>query len=81
MGFFGGSDLFVWFLRPENRGGGRSSTRNLSKNIKNSEFWPIMGYFCLLWACPAEQCCTPVYLPTEDFRQKFQFSLDSLAPK
>ena len=25
--------------------------------------------------------CTPVYLPIEDIRQKFQFSLESLAPK
>ena len=79
-GFFAGNDLFFWFLRPQNRGGG-PPTQNLSKNIKNSEIWPILGYFCLLWAGPAEQCCTPVYLPIEDFRQKFQFSLDSLAPK
>ena len=47
----------------------------LSKNIKSPEMWPISGYFCLLWAGPAEQCCTPVYLPIEEFRQKFKFSL------
>ena len=62
-------------------GGGGPPTQILSKNIKNPEIWPILGYFCLLWAGPAKQCCTPVYLPIEDFRQKFQFSLDSLAPK
>ena len=53
----------------------------LSKNIKSPEIWRILGYFCLLWAGPAEQCCTPVYLPIKDFRQKIQFSLDSLALK
>ena len=62
-------------------GGGGPPTRILSKKIENPEIWPILGCFCLLWAGPAEQCCTPVYLPIEDFRQKFQFSLDSLAPK
>ena len=79
-GFFAGNDLFFWFLRPQNGGGG-PPTRILFKIIKNPEIWPILGYFCLLWAGPAEQCCTPVCLPIEDFRQKFQFSLDSLAPK
>ena len=72
---------FIEFLRPQNRGGGVPPTRLLSKNIKNPEIWPILGYFCLLWAGPAEQCCTPVYLPIEDFRQKLPFCWDSLAPK
>ena len=31
-------------------GGGGPPTQNLSKNIKNPEIWPILGYFCLLWA-------------------------------
>ena len=66
-GIFAGNDLFVWFLRPQNTGGGVLSTQLLSKGIKNPEMWPILGYFCLLWAGPAEQCCTPVYLPIEDF--------------
>ena len=61
--------------------GGGAPTRIVSKNIKNPEIWPILWYFCLLPAGPAEQCCTPVRLPMEDFRQKFQFSLESLAPK
>ena len=79
--FSRGNDLFFSFLRPQNRGGGVPPTRLLSKNIKNPEIWPILGYFCLLWAGPAEQCCTPVYLPIEDFRQKLPFCWDSLAPK
>ena len=62
-------------------GRGGPPTRMLSKNIKNPENWPILGYFCLLGAGPAEQCCTPVHLPIEDFRQEFQFSLHSPAPK
>ena len=61
--------------------GGGPPTRVLSKNIKNPEIWPILGYFGLLWAGPAKHCCTPVYLPIEDFRQKLPFSWDSLAPK
>ena len=73
--------LFFWFLRPENRRGGVPPTRALPKNIGNPEIWAIWGYFCLLWAGPAEQCCTPVYLPIEDFRQKFPFSVDFLARK
>ena len=62
-------------------GGGGSHTRTLSKNISTPEIWPILGYFCLLWAGPAEQRCTPVYLPIEDFRPKFQFSLFFSGPK
>ena len=61
--------------------GGGPPTQILSKDIKRPDIWPILGYFCLLWAGPAEQCCTPVYLPIEDFRQKFQFPFDSLPPK
>ena len=79
-GFSREMTYFFGFYGP-NIGGGGPPTRILSKNIKNPEIWPILGYFCLLWPGPAEQCCTPVYLPIEDFRQKFQFSLDSLAPK
>ena len=76
---FRGNDLFFWFLRPQN--GGVPPTRVSSQNLKNGEMWPILGYFCLLWAGPVEQCCTPTYLPMEDFRQKLPFSLNSLAPK
>ena len=72
---------FFDFYGPKIGGGGVPPTRLLSKNIKNPEIWPILGYFCLLWAGPAEQCCTPVYLPIEDFRQKLPFCWDSLAPK
>ena len=79
-GFSREMTYFFGFYGPK-IGGGGPPTRILSKKIKNPEIWPILGYFCLLWAGPAEQCCTPVYLPIEDFRQKFQFSLDSLAPK
>ena len=79
-GFSREMTYFFGFYGPK-IGGGGPPTRVLSKKIKNPEIWPILGYFCLLWAGPAEQCCTPVYLPIEDFRQKFQFSLDSLAPK
>ena len=71
---------FFGFCGPK-IGGGDPPTRVLFKNIKNPDIWPILGYFCLLWAGLAEQCCTLVYLPIEDFRQKFPFSLDSLAPK
>ena len=71
---------FFGFYGPK-IGGGVPPTRRLSKNIKNPEIWPILGHFCLLWAGPAEQCCTPVYLPIEDFRQKLPFCWDSLAPK
>ena len=60
-------------------GGGVLLTELCQKISKNLEIWPFLGYFCLLWAGPAEQCCTPVYLPIGVFRQKFQFSLDSLA--
>ena len=79
-GFSREMTYFFGFYGPKIRGGA-APTRILSKNFKNPEIWLILGYFCLLWAGPAEQCCTPVYLPIEDFRQKFQFSLDSLAPK
>ena len=79
-GFSREMTYFFGFYGPK-IGGGAAPTRVLSKNFKNPEIWLIFGYFCLLWACPAEQCCTPMYLPIEDFRQKFQFSLDSLAPK
>ena len=72
--------LLFWFLRPHNRGG-CPSTRGLSKNIKDLDIRPLLGYFCLLWAGPAEECCTAVYLPIEDFCQKLPFSLNSLAPK
>ena len=72
------NDLFFLFLRPVNRGG---VTRVLSKNIENPDFWPILGYLCLPWAGPAEQCCTPVYLPIEHFRQKISLSVDSLAQR
>ena len=71
---------FFGFYGPK-KGGGVLLPDFCPKNIKNPEIWPILGYFCLLWAGPAEQCCTPLYLPIEDFRQKFQFSFDSLAPK
>ena len=80
-GFSREMTYFFGFYGPKIRGGGAAPTRILSKNFKNPEIWLILGYFCLLWAGPAEQCCTPVYLPIEDFRQKFQFSLDSLASK
>ena len=79
-GFSREMTYFFGFYGPKIRGGA-APTRVLSKNFKNFEIWLILGYFCLLWACPAEQCCTPMYLPIEDFRQKFQFSLHSLAPK
>ena len=49
---------FFGFYGPK-IGGGGPPTRILSKKIKNPEIWPILGYFCLLWAGPAEQCCTP----------------------
>ena len=78
-GFSREMTYFFGIYGPKMRGG--PLTRIVSKNIKNPEIWPFLGYFCLLWAGPAEQCCKPVYLPIEDFRQKFQFSLDSLAPK
>ena len=71
---------FFLFLRSQKRGGGPPIWL-LSKNITNPEIMPILGYFCLLWAGPAEQCCTPVYLPIEDFGQKLPFCWDSLAPK
>ena len=71
---------FFGFYGPK-IGGGGPPTRLLSRNIRNPEMWPILGYFCLLWAGPAEQCCTPLYLPIEDFRQKLAFCWYSLAPK
>ena len=74
------NDLFFWCLRPQNRGGG-SSYPGFVQNIKNPEIWPILGYFCLLWAGPAEQWCTPLYLPIHNFRHKLFFSWDALARK
>ena len=50
-------------------GGGVPPTRGLSKNIKNPDIWPILGYFRLQWAGPAEKCCTPVYLPIGPFAE------------
>ena len=47
--------------------GGGSSYPNFVQKYQKPEIWPILGYFCLLWAGPAEQCCTPGYLPIEDF--------------
>ena len=70
---------FFGFYGPK-IGGGGLLPEFLSKNIRNPEIWPFLGYFCLLWAGPAEQCCKPVYLPIEYFRQKLEF-LNSLAPK
>ena len=37
---------FFGFYGPK-IGGGGPPTRTLSKNIKNPEIWPILGYFCL----------------------------------
>ena len=71
-GFSREKNLFFWFLRPQNGGGG-PSTQILSKNVKNPVIWPNLGYFCLLWAGPVEQCCTPVYLPIGDFQQNSNF--------
>ena len=79
-GFLREMTYLFGFCGPKTEGGGPAD-RVLSKNIRNPEIWPILGYFCLLWAGPAEQCCTPVYLPIEDFRQKLPFSWDPLAPK
>ena len=80
-GFSREMTYFFGFYGPKIGGGGVHLPDFCPKKLENPEIWPILGYFCLLWAGPAEQCCTPVYLPIEDFRQKFQFSLDSLAPK
>ena len=61
--------IYSYFYRSK-IGRGGPPTRVLITIIKHPEIWPILGYFCLLWASPAEQCCTPVYLPIEDFQQK-----------
>ena len=79
-GFSRAKTYFCHFYVPK-VGGGGPPTRVLSINITNSEIWPSLRYFCLLWAGPAEQCCTPVYLPIEDFRQKFAFFPNFLVPK
>ena len=80
-GFFAVNDLFVWFLQPQNRGGGFLLLEFCPKMLKSLKFSLFSGIFCLLWAGPAERCCTPVYLPLEDFHQIHPFSLDSLDSK
>ena len=74
--FCGKRPISFGFYDPK-LGKGGPPAQPLSKKIKNLEIWPILRYFCLLWAGPAEQCCTPVY----PLRQKLPFCWDSLAPK
>ena len=69
------------FYGPKIGGGGVLLPGFCPKESKTLKFGLFLGYFCLLWAGLAEQCCTPVYLPVEDFRQKLPFFWDSLAPK
>ena len=79
-GFWRQMTYLFWLLRLR-KGGGVPPTRVLSKNIENPEIWPILGYFGLLWAGPAKHCCTPVYLPIEDFRTEIALFLEFPCPK